>query len=412
MRLTVLVFIAVLLFGFKMKKGDYVTADIFDFHQTAWAKNFKIAEVGGIDDENIKPSMLNFLKRNCVKVLGYDWMPAVTYDKNDYNSPFTLYIYKYKNLTLNPFGPFIHCNEEGYDWCEDYYLDFANPKVIELKTVFLKKELKKGFDGVFFDWASGGFINENEYNEIKAYFLKKHPRKNYQKSVESFYKNLKKSGIFVVTNQAFRYENLLKYVSYDMTESYITSIEYIKKGDELIEHTNYYPIDNKSLKATLEYVDYLQKLKNKYKKYGFKNFIYMNYIAPIVKNGRFVEPKNAIFFSYAVAKLTDSIVYAEVVSNRKLERDEIYFYDLGKPVTKNYEEVTPGVYVRKYRYGFVLVSDVADEKEIKISWKKRFYDLYNKKWIKNGVVKIKYETDNLTSKKLPFGRVYLYKEKK
>jgi len=240
-----------------------------------------------------------------------------------------------------------------------------------------------------------------------------------------FYKKLKEKGVFFITNQAFRAEKLLKYVPYDMTESYITTDTFIdtrimienKGWVEKVPVTNYYPIDDKSLKATLFYLNMLTKYKEKYKKYGFKNFIYMNYLAPQYKKVytmqpvyKEVMPKNGIFFSYAVAKLTDNIVYAEVTDKPQLEKSDIYFYDLGKVVGKNYIKLKNlNIYIRYYENGFVLVSDkYPKDKQIKLNLSKKYYDVYNKKWIYDNIIHLHYEKDSITGKKLPLGRIFMY----
>jgi hypothetical protein len=420
-----LIFIAVFSFAFEMKKGDFVTADIYDKSQVEWAKLFRMADVGGIHDPNITPKMLKI----GALTFGYDWMPAFYYYKDGSNNEFVKWLYKNRKTdTINPDGPFPHCNEMNYDWCEDYYYNFGDEKIIDKKVEWLIKNIKqKGFNGLFFDWASGIFILEKEYKKIYKNFKKLNPNKNYFNQVALFYKKLKRKGVIFITNQAFRKaDKLLPYVTYDMTESYITTDKFIKGRIQIqgkgyvdkIPVTEYYPIDSKTLKATFYYMKMLEKYKQKYKNEGFKNFIYLNYIAPEYKKVypnldlyKEIKPKNAIYFSYAMAKLFDAIVYAEVDENRKLERDDIYFYNLGKVVDKSYKEIQNGVWIRKYQNGFVLVSKVnKNDKVIKINAKKEFYDIYNKKWIKNSVIKLDYQKDLWTKKQLPLGRVYIYKE--
>ncbi|NPA45246.1 MAG: hypothetical protein GXO49_06920, partial [Chlorobi bacterium] len=96
------IFIGSFLFAFVLKPGDYVTANVFNENSVNWAKKFKIAEIGGIDDKKIKPWMLNEFKNTII--LGYDWMPAIM--KYFYsNSPY--YELIKPQYILNPNGPFI-----------------------------------------------------------------------------------------------------------------------------------------------------------------------------------------------------------------------------------------------------------------------------------------------------------------
>lgn len=360
------------LWGFEMQKGFYVTANYENKDEIQWAKNFKIAEIGGIE-AGIPKSVFTLLKENNVTVLGYDWMPAIEYYLNSLNLAFSEFIHKNRyKYTLNPDGPFINCNTD----CRDYYLDFTK-NVIKAKTSFLLTNLKKGFDGVFFDWASGNFINEDEFKQIKNNYIYKHKKFDYLEKVADFYAFIK-SRIFFVTNQAYRNERVLKFVPYDMAESYIVGVDKNK--------TNFYPLGD--FNTTVYNLEYLKKLKEKYKKYGFKNFILMNY----AKN----KPKEAVYYAYAMAKVFGFESYTEVLGDRDKEREDLYFYDLGK--AKNLIK-TDGFF-KEYDNGYVIVIDTNDTFEIEFN--KRVYDVFNKRWVD----KIKLYNDSH-----PIGRVYL-KEKK
>jgi len=425
------------------KKGSYALASVFaDGKEIEWAKKFDVVELGGIDDEHITRQ---FLKKKGVfgikYHIGYDWMPAFYYYTSGKNRKYVDRLYKNRDkMTLNPNGPFLHCKKNGYDWCKDFYYDYGNAELFNSRVSDLLKSMKeKGFNGLFFDWASGGFIDNKDYKKMKDYFVKQNPKTNYFKFVGKFYKTLKDKGIFVVTNQAFRKEKyLLKYVAYDMTESYITTdtdkkirLQIVGKGwVDSIKVTNYYPIykNSNSLKDSLHFINLLTSYKKKYKKYGFKNFIYLNYLAPayerIYDSARLYrekKPKNAIYFGYAMAKLTDNIVYGEIPNNRDLERDDVYFYDLGKPLGKNYIKLNLlNVYVRFYKNGFVLVSGAyKDDKYLKlisnfIPIGRYIYDAYNNTWLqtKNSSITIKldFKKDGFSHQFLPTGRVYLYNQ--
>ena len=423
------------------KHGSYAATSVFaDFEAIAWAKQFDIVELGGVDDKRISYDLLKNKDLLSIKHhIAYDWMPAFYYYTGSKNREFVNWLYKNREFaTLNPDGPFLHCRENHYDWCEDYYYNLANKNVFDKRVKDLMNNMKsKGFNGVFFDWASGGFILEKKYSSLLANFKKHNPDKNYFKLVGKFYKELRDKKIFVVTNQAFRkHQYLLPFVSYDMTESYITTDKEITKKLQIqnkgwvdkISVTNYFPIyeNSHTLEDSLHFIDLLTRYKKEYKKYGFKNFIYMNYLAPVYKKVyassllyREEKPKNGIYFSYAMAKLTDNIVYAEVPENHKLERDDIYFYKLGKPLGKSYEKLKSiGGYIRFYQNGFVLVSK-AHSHNIYINIKSHFlpydakvYDAYSESWIqgrqKNVTLKLHFAQRSFKQSFLPLGRVYLY----
>ncbi len=423
------------------KKGDYTTGNFSDNKkEIRWIENFNIVELGDINSNNINHKFMTKNGFSHIKYrIGYDWMPAFYYYINGNNRKFIKWLYNNKKqTTLNPNGPYPHCKDNNYSWCKDFYYNWGNQKVLSkrVQDLILNME-EKGFNGLFFDWASGGFITDNKYQTMKKNFERLNPKKNYFKLVGKFYKTLKKRGILIVTNQAFRKNKyLLKYTTYDMTESYITTdidknIKIQIKNKGWVNHikiTDYYPIykNSKTIKDSLYFINLLTSYKKKYKKYGLKNFIYMNYLAPKYKKiykslnlYEMIKPKNAIYFSYAMAKLTNNFVYAEIPENRQLERDNIYFYDLGHPFEKSYEKLDAiDGYIRFYTNGFVLVSKkYKKEKYIKLYSKyikshKILIDTYNHIFLKSSehsiVIKLDYEKDTFSSDYLPLGRVFLY----
>ena len=428
---------------FSTKKGDYVTCYTETLtNRLNWISKFKMVEVGGVDDP---PSIreIERLKESGVEgILFYDWFPAgYHYIDGEEDNLLMSWVFSNRSFaSLNPEGPFPHCKEEGYSWCEDYYFDFGFKEVIEKKINFLmsfKKEF--GYDGVFFDWASGRFIEEEEYDSIRETFNIKHPDKTYLDSVGEFYQTLreKSDDMIIVTNQGFRNKNnVLRWVDYDMTESYGTDYGYFGKvlyvegmGFVEVPQTIYYPVSDSvttgSLKDTLYYLDFLNSLRAKFEE-PFKNFICMNYAAPDFipldrKNGITVYkpkiPKNAIFFGYALSKLYNFISYTEVPFDNSLEESNIYFYDLGKPLGERYENIDGG-YIRYYTNGFVVVGEW--QSEVSLSLNSPYikegvpvYDLFNERWAgttKNHAITIHISPvrDELTDRMAPSGRVYLY----
>lgn len=420
-------------FFFKTKKGDYATfvkSDSF-----VWASKFKIVEIGASDTE-APQKIIAELKKKGVRPVFYDWAPAGYYHKEeDINNTFIRWVYKNRtSVSLNPNGPFPMCAAEN-GTCKDYYFDFGNEKVVFKKADFINRFAQEnGYGGVFFDWASGTFINEPEYKEMKGNFSKRHPKSSYIRSIGNFYRLMKDKNITIITNQGFRNaENVLPFTDYDMTESYGTGTAYTGKtlyvkgiGRTEVPQTVYFPVSEDyrkgSLKDTIYYLNYLRDLREKYKNGSLKNFIYMNYAAPIfVPCGndtfRATEPKNAIFYNYALAKLCNFVCYTEVPFDHALERDNVYFYDLGKPLGKSYQKINGG-YVRYYENGFVVLGNWQKKTKIvlhsqNIKSYSPLYDLFEKKWIRpsgyfSASITISPEKDELTGKFAPAGRVFLY----
>jgi hypothetical protein len=423
------------------QNGTFAMGSIYgDQNAITWAKKFSIVELGGIDDDRITHQMFDDKRiMDIPHHIGYDWMPAFYYYTREKNREIVDWLYKNKNeTTLNPDGPFIHCKKNHYDWCQDFYYNLGNQDVFDAKIADLRSNMKsKGFNGVFFDWADGSYLLDDEYKSMLENFKKQNPKKDYLQEVGKFYKKLDELGIFIVTNQAFREHTfLLPYIKYDMTESYITTDINQKKRMQIegkgwvkeIQTSNYYPASSKagSIRDTITLIDRLTDYKQKYQQYGFVNFIYLNYLAPEYEKlsgseslYRTKKPKNGIYYSYAMAKLTDNIVYTQVPYDTSLERDNIYFYDLGRPLGMSYFHLNAiDGYVRFYSNGFVLASSpYQSDKYLKLissflPKKRVIYDLYNGIWIKSDeksvTLKLHFEKETFNHQTLPLGRVFIY----
>ncbi len=425
------------------RRGDYATGySDSDENTLKWLSKFNIVEIGGVGDI-ANSSTISFLKERGVRnILCYDWMPAVYYYIEEENNVFVNWIFKNRYYTsLNPEGPFPHTEEMGYSFARDYYLDFGVFEVIDRKGKFISNFVSEnGYGGIFFDWASGVYINEDEYKPLKNRFNKLHPGLSYLSAVGNFYNNLsllfKKKNLIIATNQGYRNpENVLPYVNYDMAESYIVGYDYFGKYLEVkgrgfvkVPQTQYFPVSmagKESFKDTLFYLNRVKNILNNHKGEDFSNFIYLNYAAPDFifnkKEGKYIptQPKDAIFLSYSTAKLTGTISYLEVPFDRKLERNDIYFLDLGKATGDNYKVDESNKFaIRFYQYGFVLVYYGEElNKEIKVQDSSipdgcMYYDFYKKEWLradgKSISIKIETKRDPLTKKTIPAGRVMVY----
>ncbi len=416
-----------------VEKGDYATLDV-DHPSFSWASRFSLVEAGGPGD--LPEGFLSKLRSRGTKVIFYRWFPADYHYINGKDNPLMKWAYRNRDFaTLNPQGPFPHCEENGYDWCQDYYFDLGNAQVKKRFANYLKDFLTSGqYDGIFFDWASGLFITEEVYSPMRETFRVRHPETSYLRAVADTYRLLRNEvaeGI-IVTNQGFRNPTVLTYVDYDMAESYGTGSDYSGKvlrvegrGVVSVPQTVYYPVSPDPLKGSLKdsllHLDYLWRLKIKMAG-RLKNFIYINYAAPEFEETspglyKAIPPRNAIFFGFCLAKLRGFLSYTEVPFNRTLEKVDIYFYDLGKPLGDSYKKIGKG-FVRYYTGGLVVVGEW--EKPLKLCLTSSFlrenslvYDLYRKTWagrIKGHsiCVKIEPELDSLRAKPAPSGRFFLY----
>ena len=420
--------------SYPTKRGLYATgrADP-DGAEQAWLSRFAIVESGDLWDSP-GPAQRELMRRG-VRVLGYDWMPAMYhYLDGSPDPPLAAWLYRNRDwASLNPQGPFPHCEEEGYDWCEDYYFDYGHSRVRNRKARAVAGALEK-YSGVFFDWAPGVFIEEDVYAPLQQTFARRHPDLTYQEAVGHFYQTLRArvgDGL-VVTNQGFRNaENVLPHVDWDITESYATTDMYLGRrlnvlgrGRVDVPDTIYFPVSadfrRGSLSDTLEWLHYLDRVGRAYGGPRFQGFIYLNYAAPSfvpVGNGlwRAEVPKNAILYGYAVPRLLGYTAYTEVPFDHTLERFPVYQADLGRPLGTRYEK-QGGAYVRFYQNGLVLVGHFPGPVRVRISspWLRKgwLYDFYTGKWIRaetgSLTVDLIPESDPVTGRTAPVGRVWVY----
>jgi len=109
------------------------------------------------------------------------------------------------------------------------------------------------------------------------------------------------------------------------------------------------------LEEVFEYFAHFSKLKQRY---GYKQMIYMNYAAPLFEphGDRLAakKPTDVIYYNYVLAKLGGFYSFTEVPFDHSLERDPLYFYDLGRalePMQKDGD-----LYWRRFEKGFVILA--------------------------------------------------------
>ena len=427
------------------KRGDFAsTFNTNDYSILDFISRFNQVEIGGVGD--IAPqTTITFLKKRGVKtIFCYDWMPAVYYYIDGDNYPFVNWVYENRyTVTLNPGGPFPHTESEGYDFAREYYVDFLNQTLIEKRLDFLEGIVSdNGYNGLFFDWGSGVFILEPEYEAIREYFLNKHPNQCYLDSVKNFYSALRERcnqlNIKIFTNQGYRNaENVLPYVNYDMAESYIVGFDYFGKrlnveGYGIIEipETQYFPVSeegSESFHDTLYYLDLIDSLIKQFAGKHFKRFVCMDYAAPEFvfneKSGSYIarKPRDAIFLSFASAKLINQTSFLEVSFDPHLEFSNVYFVNLGGALGDNYQLNQKEQYViRFYQNGFVMVyfgDSLKKDILIHSDFLPQYgfvYDVFSDRWLYINdhkiLINIKTKIDPLTGKVIPAGRVFVYEE--
>jgi len=419
-------------------RGAYVTGSSDpDEAEIAWLSRFAIVHAGGLLDPLPSDVIARLRNAGVHTLLVYDWLPATYhYTDGESDDPLTQWLYDNRDwASLNPDGPFPHCTEEGYDWCEDYYFDLGDETVRQERVDYLVQTVRDlGYDGVFFDWSNSQFLDEDAFASIREEYESRHPDLPYAEAIGLFYQALREAGLVVQSNQGFRdAEAILPSVNYDMTESYGTTDEtfgaklrIVGQGEQEVPQTVYYPVSDNprhgSLRDTLDVIDWLESLRV-YTGQGYGGVVYMNYAAPEWQPTanphvfRPVTPRNAIYYGYALAQLVGEIGYTEVPWDHTLERSEVYFYGLGQPVHATYQALPRGGYVRYYTHGLALVGEWQHPttlvlRDASIPAQGWAYDPYTQTWlpIREHTIRltVKPEPDPLTNRMAPLGRIIVY----
>ena len=318
-------------------KGLYATARVWD-DDLSFVRRFKIVELGGIDD--LAGIDLSPFER----VVAYEW--SAGFYKDEHN-PLTAWALKHPDALLTP-----KPNDEGA-----YFYDMCDEKLLQKRIAYLierKKEL--GIAGYFFDWANEEFLHEPSFATLLRRFKTRHPHTTYASCLARFYAALKEAGVLIVTNQAYRNPELLEAVDYDMCESYMTQIHDSKAMANIEGTITFIPTTTfVPLEEVFEYFAHFSKLKQRY---GYKQMIYMNYAAPLFEphGDRLAakKPTDVIYYNYVLAKLGGFYSFTEVPFDHSLERDPLYFYDLGRalePMQKDGD-----LYWRRFEKGFVILA--------------------------------------------------------
>ncbi len=374
--------------------GGYATARAWEPDSLAYASYFRIAELGGFED--IKGINLAPFSHP----IAYVWL-AGFYKEEISEDPFSKWAYLHKEqVTLNP-----HYTPNG----NDFYFDMCDERLQEKRAQYLIQKCRSlGLAGLFFDWANEEFLYETGFKPLRETFKKRHPNQTYSSCILHFFERLKRNGLLIVTNQAYRNPEILQSVDYDMTESYLITDE---KPPQSAPYTKYQPLDE-----VLEYFKILGELKKRFAPYGLKDFIYMNYAAPRIqttpKGVLRLSPKKEILYSFVLARMGGFIPYTEVPADHSLERSSLYFLDMGTPKTRMHR-FAKGWY-RLYDKALLLLFDpMTDTSYYTITGLPQgfWYDWEEGVWLQSKdslTIKLQPNYDPVTQRFHPEAKVLLY----
>ena len=375
------------------QQGEFIGVYPWEKEQLEWAKKFRIVELGSFAD-------IADIDTSAYRVpLAYEWL--VGFYKQSATS-FDRWVVE-RGLLLLPKSPKIESED-------DYYYDICSEELQHKWAEYLFNNCKKlGLKGLFFDWANEEFLKDPAFTQLAKTLSKRYPKMSYKECIARFFDKLRQKGLVVVANQAYRNPLLLDHIDYDLSESLITTATTLPKrttfNSEKVDEvpaTDYFPVDG-SIEGTFENLRYIHDLLYRHKA---KGIFHINYAAPKLRPTRSgyksAPPKEVIHYNFAFAKLFDAWTYTEVPFDRNLEKDGIYFVDLGR--AKEEIRKFQGGYLRAYEKGFAVVCD----RDLVLTLPQRVFDTFSKRWVGPGSYKIEQSYDTITKSYIPIGRIFLY----
>jgi hypothetical protein len=206
---------------------------------------------------------------------------------------------------------------------EAWWYDFADPELRVARAAHLATRLSvSGYSGLFLDTL--GF--EHVPPDLRAVFSARHPGADYNREQAAFLGALRTAlgpDRILFLNQGYRqYKFFLPYADFDLTESYFVGASagkpYFRPWHDPSDPWN-------SILTPME-----QLVRPASQHFPGIRFVHLGYAA-----GSDATTRRAIEYNYAAAKLWDHSAYL-VAENPATEHDEVYFADLGRPLSATY----------------------------------------------------------------------------
>jgi hypothetical protein len=229
-----------------------------------------------------------------------------------------------------------------------FWYDFGNPDLISAFAEHIRAVVQENnYRGVFLDTL--GFYSVPDHLQLK--FRTRHRTLDYDQCQGSFLSKLRDvlgANAIIFTNQGYRRpEFFLPHADFDLIENSSTVIEtgggtgfrfrpWFEKGREW--ESIEVPMDKLVMPAS--------------HLYPHTRFVHINYVT-----GDQRTCERALVYSYACAKLWNHISFAAPSGVQSAIRSDVYFSNLGEPLTSFYEEdKEAGVAWRRFENGVVAIN--------------------------------------------------------
>jgi hypothetical protein len=311
----------------------------FDEQKIDWYSRFGILVTGAI-----LPSDLNErLRQRGARLVSYEWSSAF-YPDDPVSAPLSWQreVLQSKGAWLLNRAPISGGAAEGGRGA--WWYDFADPALRSRRAAHLAGTLvRSGYDGFFFDTL--GF--EQLPPPVQASFRSRHKEQDYNRCQAAFLGELRKlvgNSKVLFLNQGYRQAELfLPHADYDLSESYFT----LSQGNT----TRFRPWHDPAAPWESVRTPMAKLIMPAAQRFPRVRFVHLNYAAgaqPLVRR--------AIQYSLCCARLWNHDAYL-VAPAPSHEPDEIYFSDLGRPLTGSFvEDEHPGVAWRAFEKGIVAIN--------------------------------------------------------
>lgn len=403
------------------KKGAFAFkySTLLSEEELAWLERFEIAVPGDV----LPDWQVQRLRQAGARIFLYAWATGDYIDDPTALAPPSWEATLWKNRAdwlLNPDSP-----AEGPDgqW-RSYYYDPGSSAFRRARVSSLRRTTRDArYDGVFFDLSTSLSVPEGLLDVYDA----RHPDRAYDEAHAELLRELNQKGVLIFTNQGYRVAaSYLPAIQYDLSESLIVStagpaVSVVVEGQGLVERRETAYSSWRDLKG---WVDDIQRRVERYN--PAVRILHLGYIgARLVPAGWteavgsrvypvFLEAvdRAAIFYAFAAARLWGHDSYA-AGDTLALTRDEIYFTDLGEPVSWTYEE-RDGVVMRHYERGVVVIGAGTEVVTVDLDSPAMpggvtgLVDLYTQTTLDGTRVTIEPTRSEASGQPAPAGRVYLY----
>jgi len=312
-------------------------AAVFDDAKVDWYTRFRFLVTGGV---LARDQSRRLLDRGCGPI-AYEWSSA--FYPGDWTSAEPSWqstVRNHPNWLLNsqPVGGGAAMPGRSAFW-----YDFGNSDLVVSRAAYLGERVRtSGYSGLFLDTLGFEYLPA----EAQHAFMQRHPGIDYHNAQAGFLKKLRShlgAGTLFL-NQGYRhYEQFLPYADYDLTESYFTAA--------LVDRTRFQVFHDPASPWESIFTPMEKLVIPASRRFPRVRFVHLGYAA-----GSIEQTSRAIRYNYAAAKLWNHDAYL-VTADPRAEQDEVYFAELGRPLTASYvHEKSKNIAWREFEGGIVALN--------------------------------------------------------